>query len=455
MIESNCIQCKTQFDKTELNQCPNCGNPTLDSESPTQTTGFSLEKFTSSLSNKQFQWLWLSNTFSFLAMNTHMTIRSWLVLELPEFNIIFTTIVNPDFAPLALVIALMSFSLPIILTSFIGGLLADRMSRKLLIMLAISGNVIMALTVASLDYFELIEYWHLIVLGMGQGAMMAFTMPSQQAMISDVIPDRNLMNAISTISAARNFTRIIGPIMAGFLIAWIETHGAFLVVAACYGAAFLSISIINVQRRPSSKQPTKMSEDFKATFSYVAGHQVLPAMLFMTFIPVLFGFSLWPLLPAWGKEVLSIGPEGLGWLNGAQGIGAVIGSLILAALTLKKRGRVMLLICLIWGLILAVFAYTNTMPSALAMLILIGALSGIFLALNTTLLQTYTSHDMRGRVMSISMMMWGIMPLSAVPFGIIATTTGSTPLSLGLSGILLVICTSVFWIYKPSFTKID
>ena len=333
-----------------------------------------------------------------------------LVLELPEFNIIFTTIVNPDFAPLALVIALMSFSLPIILTSFIGGLLADRMSRKLLIMLAISGNVIMALTVASLDYFELIEYWHLIVLGMGQGAMMAFTMPSQQAMISDVIPDRNLMNAISTISAARNFTRIIGPIMAGFLIAWIETHGAFLVVAACYGAAFLSISIINVQRRPSSKQPTKMSEDFKATFSYVAGHQVLPAMLF---------------------------------------------SLILAALTLKKRGRVMLLICLIWGLILAVFAYTNTMPSALAMLILIGALSGIFLALNTTLLQTYTSHDMRGRVMSISMMMWGIMPLSAVPFGIIATTTGSTPLSLGLSGVLLVICTSVFWIYKPSFTKID
>lgn len=170
---------------------------------------------------------------------------------------------------------------------------------------------------------------------------------------------------------------------------------------------------------------------------------------------MLFGFSLWPLLPAWGKEVLSIGPEGLGWLNGAQGIGAVIGSLILAALTLKKRGRVMLLICLIWGLILAIFAYTNTMPSALAMLILIGALSGIFLALNTTLLQTYTSHDMRGRVMSISMMMWGIMPLSAVPFGIIATTTGSTPLSLGLSGVLLVICTSVFWIYKPSFTKID
>ena len=100
-----------------------------------------------------------------------------------------------------------------------------------------------------------------------------------------------------------------------------------------------------------------------------------------------------------------------------------------------------------WGKVISV--------AVMAAIILIGALSGIFLALNTTLLQTYTSHEMRGRVKSISMMMWGIMPLSAVPFGIIATTTGSTPLSLGLSGVLLVICTSVFWIYIPSFTKID
>tara|TARA_B100000745_G_C19888397_1_gene296933 strand:- start:121 stop:336 length:216 start_codon:yes stop_codon:yes gene_type:complete len=71
------------------------------------------------------------------------------------------------------------------------------------------------------------------------------------------------------------------------------------------------------------------------------------------------------------------------------------------------------------------------------------------------MLQTYTSHHMRGRIMSISMMMWGIMPLSAVPFGIIATTTGSTPLSLTISGILLFICISLFWLIKPSFSKID
>ena len=84
MIESNCIECQTQFNKTELNRCPNCGKSTTDSEPNSKSTGFSLDQFTSSLSNKQFQWLWLSNTFSFLAMNTHMTIRSWLVLELPE-----------------------------------------------------------------------------------------------------------------------------------------------------------------------------------------------------------------------------------------------------------------------------------------------------------------------------------------------------------------------------------
>ena len=417
--------------------------------------GFSLQTFASSLSNKEFRWLFLSNTFSFLAMNTHMMVRSWLVIELPEFDMLFTTIDNPNFAPLALVIALMSFSLPMISTSFIGGLLADRLSRKRLIIFSISGNVIMAFIVASLDYFGVIAYWHLIVLGMGQGTMMAFSMPSTQAMISDVIPDHNLMNAISTISAARNFTRILGPFFAGLLIATIETSGTFLVVAFSYLAALASIMMINIKVKTPDKKPTAMSEDFKETFSYISSHKILPSMLFMTFIPVLFGFSLWPILAAWGKEVLDIGPVGLGWLNAAQGVGAVIASLILAALTLSRRGRVILIICLVWGITLSIFANTKTMLSAIIMLILIGALSGIFLALNTTMLQTYTSHHMRGRIMSISMMMWGIMPLSAVPFGIIATTTGSTPLSLTISGILLFICISLFWLIKPSFSKID
>lgn len=455
MTQISCIECKSKILETGAIRCPTCGAEISNTDNSSQSSGFSLETFTSSLSNKEFRWLFLSNTFSFLAMNTHMMVRSWLVIELPEFNMLFTTIDNPNFAPLALVIALMSFSLPMISTSFIGGLLADRLSKKLLIMLSISGNVIMAFIVASLDYFGVIAYWHLIVLGMGQGTMMAFSMPSTQAMISDVIPDSKLMNAISSISAARNFTRILGPFFAGILIATIETSGTFLVVAFSYAAALASIMMINIKAKTSNKKPTAMSEDFKETFSYISSHKVLPSILFMTFIPVLFGFSLWPILAAWGKEVLSIGPVGLGWLNAAQGVGAVIASLILAALTLSRRGRVILIICLVWGIALSIFANTKTMLSAIIVLVLIGALSGIFLALNTTLLQTYTSHHMRGRIMSISMMMWGIMPLSAVPFGIIATTTGSTPLSLTISGILLFICISIFWLIKPSFSKIE
>ena len=133
MAQISCIECKSKILETGAIRCPTCGAEISNTDNSGKSSGFSLETFTSSLSNKEFRWLFLSNTFSFLAMNTHMMVRSWLVIELPEFNMLFTTIDNPNFAPLALVIALMSFSLPMISTSFIGGLLADRLSRKLLI----------------------------------------------------------------------------------------------------------------------------------------------------------------------------------------------------------------------------------------------------------------------------------------------------------------------------------
>jgi MFS family permease len=372
-----------------------------------------------------------------------MITRGWLVLRLANDS------------PLALSLVMMAFAVPMTFISPIGGVLADRIPRKYMVMFSQGGNVIMTLILATLDFTGLIRFWHLMVLGAINGSLMAINMPSRQALVSDIVPVDKLMNAVSLNNSGMNLSRIIGPAIAGILIIYIDTAGTFYLISACYLGAVLSMAMLKTDRNQTGRRVNSIMEDIRAGLSYAAGDQAILGLIIILFVPALFGFPFTALLPAWARESLDAQSDVLGILMMAMGIGALTGSLILASMNnLAKRGVFLLILGISWGVVLTLFSQVTSYRSAIFLLLILGLLSAVFMSLNMTLLQTYVSSEMRGRIMSISMMTFGAMPLGAVPFGALAEGIG-TPNALGLSGLLLTAFTLVFTLMNREFRKIS
>ena len=392
---------------------------------------------------RDFRWMWLGAFASFMAMNMQMTARAWLVLRIT------------DDSPLALTWTMVSFAVPMTFVALIAGALADRIPRRRMVILSQVGNATMTLLLALLDLAGMVGLWHLIVFGLINGSLMALNMPSRQAMLSEVVPEGKLMNAISLSNSGMNITRMAGPAAAGFLIVLMDTHGTFFLIAGVYLFAALSVAMVNAGRTSMARSGKSVAGDIKEGLAYALGDRQMRGIIMAALIVVIFGSAYWPLLAAWAREVLDVGADGLGILNSTMGVGALVGSLILASMTrYKKRGELLLAVCVAWGVGIAIFAQTTSFAQALPLLIMVGLASAMFMSLNMTLMQVNSTPEMRGRVMSISMMSWGLMPLGAIPFGIIASI-GSTAFALTLSGVLLAVVMTAFWLVYPSVRKIE
>ena len=184
-----------------------------------------------SLEYRDFRWLWLGSLVAYMSLNLWMLNRSWLVVILE------------DNSPLALALVMMSFAIPMTFVSPIGGVLADKWSRKKLIASSQIGSAVVTCVLGFLDLAGLIQFWHILASGVLNGMMMAINVPSRQAIISDIVPKEALMNAISLNNSAMSITRILGPALGGFLIVyfvdWIPfmesgTAGVFFLIAVIY-----------------------------------------------------------------------------------------------------------------------------------------------------------------------------------------------------------------------------
>lgn len=397
-----------------------------------------LESFTYA----DFRWLWTSALTSYLGMNMQWITRSWLVLRLA------------DDSPLALSMVIVSFALPMTLISPIGGALADRFPRKRMMLYTQAGNAALTLVVALLDFTEVIQLWHVLITGFVNGSLMAFNMPSRQALVSDIIPRSKLMNGISLMSSAMNVTRIAGPAVAGLFIIYVGTSGVFLLISAVYAVAALTVVPVGVGREGKRHSGKSMFGDILAGLAYARSSSPLLGLIIMAFIPVLFGMSYYALMPAWARETLNVQSDNLGLLYTVMGVGALIGTLGLASVPrFNRRGLLLLSSCVVWGIGLAVFSQMTSYMVIIALLLFVGLVSSMFMSLNMTLVQTYASPEMRGRMMSIVMMTFGAMPLSAVPLGALAERIGS-PDALFVSGAMLVVFTVGFAVVYPAFFRI-
>ena len=394
------------------------------------------------LKYEEFKWIWLGSFMSFIAMNMQMITRSWLILRVTNDS------------PLALTAVTLTFALPMTLVSPFAGALADRLSRRKLIAISQLLTAFFTCVLGVLDITQLVNYWHIMLIGVFNGSLMAINMPSRQALISDVVPDKSLMNAISLNNSSMNLTRVLGPAFAGLLILLIDTAGVFFIVSVIYLLSALSVTLITAQNFNKSPKNSKVLSDVKEGLRYATEDPKLKGLFTITFIAVLFGFSYYALIPAWAREALNIKSDGLGVLLMIMGIGATIGTILLATRgDTPNKGVILLCAATAWGISLAIFAQVNTFLIAAPFLVFIGLTSSIFMSMNMSLIQLNSRKEMRGRIMSIAMMTFGLMPLSAVPFGIIAETIGTSN-ALSISGVLLATATVIFAIFNKSFRSL-
>ena len=336
------------------------------------------------------------------------------------------------------------YGISMAILSPVAGMAADRYSRRTLLLVTQGTLGVSAAIAAVLIATGAVQIWQLMLVSILQGAAFAFNMPARQALIAELVPPDDLANAIALSNAGLNLNRILGPALAGALLSIpaIGPVGVFLLMAVLYGVVFVTLLRLpegtRVGRAPRSGRGSAL-----VGLRYVFERPALRRLMTLAALPVLFGMPYQSLMPATADRVFGVGAAGLGTLLAANGVGALAGSLVVAARTGRSAGgadgidqlrRLQLVAGVLLGGAVVAFAFNGLFLVALPLVALAGGSAAAYTSVNSTLLMHGSEREYHGRVMSVYMMAFSAMPLSAVPAAWVADQIG-LPVTLAGCGV--------------------
>ena len=368
-------------------------------------------------------------------MNMQIIARGWLVYAL--------TSSATDLAWVTL-----SFMLPSVVFSLYGGVLADRLPKRGVIIIAQSMNCVATLLMALIIFRGEVSFWDFIWFGFFNGSVLALSMPARQAFVPELIPEKLIFTAMALNTTGWNLSRIIGPALAGLLIAFLadgdktSTYGVgivYLVIAFLYFLSAVVTLAIDAQGNPQRTDNSDPISDIREGLLYVLERPNVFALIVLSIIPFLFGMPLNTFLPAFNEDILGGHADDLGYLISAMGMGAILGSLLMAVMgDLRNKGLWLVLSCCTWAVLTSLFGVMEKQGNALIVIAMIGLISSWNMSLNRGMLQMEVDGYMRGRIMSIDMMTHGLMPLGVFPIAWIAENEGAG-IALVASGIAFLL----------------
>ena len=391
--------------------------------------------------------LWVGSLSASFAMNMQQVARGWFVYDWTS-------------SAVDLALVTLSFMLPQVFIALPGGVFADRHQKRKIIVGSQLLNCIATLVMAIVILTEQVEFYHFIVFGLLNGSILALSFPARHAMIPDVVPDSLVFSAMALSSTSMNVARVLAPAFAGFLIAWIsagDTNSSYgvgivyVVITSLYFVAAASTQIVSVRgksRRDRSARGDLMQE-INEGLRFVWRQLSVFGLIVISIIPFLFAFPLNTFLPAFNEDVLGGGPEDLGLLLSALGIGSIVGSLMLATSgDMERKGFWLFWICIGWGVIVLIFGFVTNFFIAMIIICLVGWCSAWNMAMNRALIQQKTRQDILSRVMSIDMMSHGLMPLGVLPIGLVADYFG-VAVAINVSGCLFILSVALLYATTP------
>jgi MFS family permease len=405
-------------------------------------TGRGWRAATASMRHPQFRWIYVSNLAFFFAMNGQFVVRSYLAFKLTN-------------SAFALGLVNLAVAIPMLLFSPFGGVIADRMDKRTLIMAGQAVLLANEAVVMTLLIGGWLEFWHLFVAVFVMGCMFPVIMPARQAIVVDIVGRRGLANAMALQQGAMNAARVVGPALAGFLIYFISVRGAYIVAITLYGLALLAVTRLGPAPPVPRSGRQSVFGDMAEGFRYVWRDRPVRALMLLGIIPPLLSMPFQALLVVFAEDVWDVGSRGLGILQAAAGIGGVLGSVVVAYHgEARRKLRTMMASLLGFAGSLFLFALSPWFIVALPLVLIADVFANVFQTVNGTTMQTMIPDAVRGRVMSLMMMTFGLTPLGTVPIAAAAQAWGA-PVAVAGAAVVSACLSTAFFFLSGSLRGID
>lgn len=380
------------------------------------------------LSYRNYRLFFIGNGISLIGTWMQQVAISWLVYRLTGSALLLG------------VIAFASLFPGFILTPFTG-LLSDIWNRQRILLVSQVLFMLQAAILAFLVMTDLVVVWQIVLLSVFLGLVSAFDIPARQSFVIEIIGKReDLGGAIALNSALFNGARLIGPSLAGIVIAVVGEGICFLLNALSYLAVITTLLLMKVEPALRSGSKTNFRQELNAGFTYAFGFLPIRALILLLSLVSLMGMPFAVLLPVFAKDIFHGGPHTLGFLTAATGGGSLFGAVYLASRkTLLGMGRIVPLAAGLFGGGLVLFSLSPVLWVSLLLLMIVGCGAMVQLALTNTILQTIVDDNMRGRVMGFfAMSFMGMTPLGSLLAGVLADRIGA-PRTLMIGGLCCIV----------------
>lgn len=355
-------------------------------------------------------------------------------------------------------LGVVSFSgqIPTFILTPLAGVITDRWSKYRVILLANVLSLIQAFVLAILCLTGTVQLWHIIVLAIGLGIVNAFEVPARQSFIVDMVEKKeDLGNAIALNSIIFNGARIIGPSVAGIILATSSAGVCFMINAVSYVFVIVSLLMMDKIKKPVKKKEEHVFKELVDGFRYTFGYAPIKHLIILLTVSSLLGMSYSVLMPVFTKEILHGSSHTYGFLMGAAGVGALMGAIYLASRkSVIKLGSIVPYSAMLFGMSLIALSFSRNILVSLILMFFIGLGMMTQTAASNTILQTITDDDKRGRVMGFySMAIMGTAPFGSLMAGGLAKVAGA-PFTILFVGTATVIGAFFFMKELPELMKI-
>ena len=407
---------------------------------PVSDGGFRLPPTFASLRHRDFRLLWITSVVNAGSNWLQQVTLGWLAYELSDSALIAGLVFGVR-------------ALPSLIIGPIGGVLGDRFERKRGLQFNSGYMAVIALGFALLLAVGDVKTWHILLFTVLQGTGQALVNPVRQALVANTVPREDLMNAIALNSFAQTSMRVVGPSVAGLLIALSGPALNFGIQSAAYIVVFILVLPLRApytNLNPRRTHPS-MIESFVEGIRYVRHQPTLLGLMLLALVPTLFTTPInLGLLPVFARDALKVDSAGLGLLYSAQGVGAVIGTVMLASLgNFHKKGLLLSTAAVCLTVAITLYSQVTVFLMALPLLALGTGCFMTYNTINQTIIQTVTPDEYRGRVMGLHMMDHGLSPLGAFIFGTLAELYGIR-LSILIAGFCAMSSVAIILIRFPA-----
>ncbi|HEX6506204.1 MAG TPA: MFS transporter [Chloroflexota bacterium] len=420
--------------------------PDLPADNPVTASGAELRAATPvagritgslpALKYREFRLFWFGQMISLTGTWVQSVAQQWLVLKLTGSAFKLGLVTTVQFIPL-------------LLLSLVGGVIADRVSKRNLLIATQVISALLAIGLGTLVRTGQVQYWHVIVFAAALGTVNAFYAPARQSFVPELVDRDTMLNAVALNSAIFNGARVVGPAIGGLLVATLGLALNFYLNAASYVAVIVSLLMIRPRPPKAEAKAQNMWNNLAEGLAYIKRTPVVFTLLALVGVASLFAINFTILLPLFAEYVLHIGASGFGFLMASMGVGALCGSVFLAFLTRPSFARTLVFVGAATLTIAEIaFGFSRITTLSIALLVVIGLSQTLFTTTANTSILTLTPPRLQGRVMSVySLMFLGMTPFGSFLAGWIAQRYGA-PTAMIAGGVITLIFTIVVFLFR-------